>query len=286
MESDTGYIPMVRSEGRYNIGCDDIDVGAATELGIIVTNSPVEANWGAVAENTFAFMISLLKNVRARDRHVKEGGWRDDEPGADFVGRRQDGYEGLTVGIVGLGRVGSRLADLLQPWRVRLLANDPYVDESKFVHHNAERCDLDDLLRRSDVVTLHCDLNDETRRLIGARELGLMKPTAIFINAARGGLVDQDALFHALDGDVIAAAALDVFDVEPPDKQSPILGLGDKVLLAPHTAGRTRSSIFDTAVPLQTEALLTALRGEVPKNVVNPDVLPRWRARFAGNGLI
>ncbi len=279
-------LPDLRIYCRYNIGCDDIDVGAATELGIIVTNSPVEANWGAVAENTFAFMISLLKNVRARDRHVKEGGWRDDEPGADFVGRRQDGYEGLTVGIVGLGRVGSRLADLLQPWRVRLLANDPYVDESKFVHHNAERCDLDDLLRRSDVVTLHCDLNDETRRLIGARELGLMKPTAIFINAARGGLVDQDALFHALDGDVIAAAALDVFDVEPPDTQSPILGLGDKVLLAPHTAGRTRSSIFDTAVPLQTEALLTALRGEVPKNVVNPDVLPRWRARFAGNGLI
>ncbi len=279
-------LPDLRIYCRYNIGCDDIDVGAATELGIIVTNSPVEANWGAVAENTFAFMISLLKNVRARDRHVKEGGWRDDEPGADFVGRRQDGYAGLTVGIVGLGRVGSRLADLLQPWRVRLLANDPYVDESKFVHHNAERCDLDDLLRRSDVVTLHCDLNDETRRLIGARELGLMKPTAIFINAARGGLVDQDALFHALDGDVIAAAALDVFDVEPPDKQSPILGLGDKVLLAPHTAGRTRSSIFDTAVPLQTEALLTALRGEVPKNVVNPDVLPRWRARFAGNGLI
>jgi phosphoglycerate dehydrogenase-like enzyme len=105
---------------RYNIGYDDIDVRAATELGIMVTNSPVESNWGAVAENTFGFMISLLKNLKARDRHVKEGGWRDDEPGADYVGRRHDGYEGLCVGIIGLGRVGSRLADLLQPWRVRI----------------------------------------------------------------------------------------------------------------------------------------------------------------------
>ncbi len=271
---------------RYNIGYDDIDIGAATELGIIVTNSPVESNWGAVAENTFAFMIALLKNLRARDRHVKEGGWRDDEPGADYVGRRHDGYEGLTIGIVGLGRVGSRLADLAQPWRVRILAHDPHVDVAKFVHHNAIRTDLDNLLRRSDVVTLHCDLNPDTRRLIGERELGLMKPTAIFINAARGGLVDHDALFHALDDDRIAAAALDVFDAEPPDRQSPILGLGDKVLLAPHTAGRTRSSVFATAVPMQTEAALAALRGRVPENVVNPDVLPKWKDRFAGDSLI
>ncbi len=278
--------PDLRAYCRYNIGYDDIDIRAATELGIIVTNSPVESNWGAVAENTFAFMISLLKNLHARDRHVKEGGWRDDEPGADYVGRRHDGYEGLTVGIIGLGRVGSRLADLLQPWRVRIIAHDPYVDHSKFIHHNVTRTGLDDLLRQSDVVTLHCDLNPETRRLMGEREFGLMKPTAMFINSARGGLVDQDALFHALDDDRIAGAALDVFDAEPPDKQSPILGLGDKVLLAPHTAGRTRSSVFDAAVPMQTEALLTALRGRVPENVVNPEVLAKWKDRFGGDSLI
>ena len=278
--------PDLRVYCRYNIGYDDIDIRAATELGIMVTNSPVESNWGAVAENTFGFMIALLKNLQARDRHVKEGGWRDDEPGADYVGRRHDGYEGLCVGIVGLGRVGSRLADLLQPWRVRILAHDPYVDLAKFIHHNATRTDLDELLRQSDVVTLHCELNPETRRLIGERELGLMKPTAMFINAARGGLVDQDALFHPLDDDRIAGAALDVFDAEPPDKQSPILGLGDKVLLAPHTAGRTRSSIFSTAVPMQTEALLTALRGRVPENVVNPEVLAKWKDRFEGDSLI
>ncbi len=271
---------------RYNIGYDDIDLAAATERGVIVTNSPVESNWGAVAENTFAFMIALLKNLRARDRHVQDGGWRDDEPGAAYLGRRHDGYEGLTIGIIGLGRVGSRLADLLQPWRVRVLATDPYVEDARFVRHDAAPTDLETLLRESDVVTLHCDLNPETRRLIGERELGLMKPTAIFVNAARGALVDQDALFHALDDDRIAGAALDVFDGEPPDKQSPILGLGDKVLLAPHTAGSTRDSTYEEAIALQTETLLTALRGKVPKNVVNPEVLPKWRQRFGGKGLI
>jgi phosphoglycerate dehydrogenase-like enzyme len=278
--------PDLRIYGRYNIGYDDIDTRAATELGIIVTNSPVESNWGAVAENTFGFMLALLKNLQARDRHVREGGWRDDEPGAYHVGRRHDGYAGLCIGIIGLGRVGSRLADLLQPWRVRILAHDPYVDQAKFIHHNVARAGLDDLLREADVVTLHCDLNPETRRLMGEREFGLMKPSAVFINAARGGLVDEDALFHALDREGIAGAALDVFDKEPPDKQSPLLGLGDKVLLAPHTAGRTRSSTFETAVPMQTEALLAALRGKVPENVVNPEVLTKWWDRFGDRSLI
>ncbi len=279
--------PGLRVYCRYNIGYDDIDLRAATDLGIMVTNSPVESNWGAVAENTFAFMLGLLKKLRERDRHVKEGSWRVDAPGATYVGRRQDGYDGLTVGIVGLGRVGSRLADLLQPWRVLILAHDPYVDDADFVHHNVTRTDLDTLLSVSDVVTLHCDLNEDSRLLIGERELGLMKPTAIFINAARGGLVDQDALFHALDSDRIAGAALDVFETEPPPKQSPIIGLVDKVLLAPHTAGHTTSATsYSTSVPMQTKALLTALRGQVPKNVVNPDVVPKWRQRFGGKCLI
>ncbi|MBT5180200.1 MAG: hypothetical protein HN861_21670 [Rhodospirillaceae bacterium] len=284
--------PDLRIYCRYNIGYDDIDLAAATELGVIVTNSPVESNWGAVAENTFAFMLGLLKNLRARDTHVKEGGWREDEPGATYLGRRHDGYGGITVGIIGLGRVGSRLSDLLQPWRVRILAYDPYVEDSKFIHHNAERADLETLLKESDVVTLHCDLNDETRRIIGEAEFGKMQSSAIFINAARGGLVDQDALFHALDGGSIAAAAIDVYETEPPPKQSPLLGLGDKIMLAPHSAGRTTSGGGRATmggaenISMQTEILLTALRGEVPKCVVNPDALPAWRKRFEGKNLL
>lgn len=279
--------PDLRIYCRYNIGYDDINIPAATELGVIVTNSPVEANWGSVAENAFAHILALLKKIRERDRHVKEGGWRDkDSPEALYLGRRLDGYAGLTIGIVGLGRVGSRLADLLQPWRVRILAFDPYVDESKYIHHNVTPADMETLLSESDVVTLHCDLNEETRALMGAEQLARMKPTAVFINTARGGLVDQDALCDALEQGEIAAAALDVLDQEPPVKQSPILGLGDKVLLAPHVAGRTRGSDFRSALPLQADALLTALRGEVPKNIVNPDALPKWRQRFAGKNLL
>lgn len=271
---------------RYNIGYDDIDLKAATEQGVIVTNSPVESNWGSVAENTFALMLTMLKRIPERDRHVREGGWREDEPPGKYIGRRLDGYQGLTVGLIGLGRVGSRMADLLQPWRVRLLAHDPYVDESKFVHHNATPVNMETLLRESDVVTLHCDLNDETRQMISEEQFRLMKPTAIFLNAARGGLVNYDDLFDALNKDVIAGAGLDVYETEPPPKQSPILGLGDKVVLTPHSAGRTPEGSNANAVILQTEILLTAMRGIVPKCVVNTEVLPKWRERFGDKSLI
>ncbi|MEE2760045.1 MAG: NAD(P)-dependent oxidoreductase [Pseudomonadota bacterium] len=285
-------IPKLRIYCRYNIGYDDIDIKAATECGVIVTNSPVESNWGAVAENTFAFMLALLKNLKGRDVHVKEGGWREDEPGATYLGRRHDGYSGIAVGIIGLGRIGSRLCDLMQPWRMRILACDPYIEDSRFIQHNAEQVDMETLLGESDVVTLHCDLNDETRHLMSEAEFDKMKSTALFINAARGGLVDQDALFHALDKNLIAGAAIDVFETEPPPKQSPLLSLGDKILLAPHTAGRTTSGGGRPTlgggenITLQTNILLTALRGEVPKCVVNPEVLPAWRKRFIGKNLL
>ena len=285
-------IPDLRIYCRYNIGYDDIDIKAATECGVIVTNSPVESNWGAVAENTFAFMLALLKNLNGRDAHVKEGGWREDEPGATYLGRRHDGYNGITVGIIGLGRIGSRLCDLMQPWRMRILACDPYVEDAKFIQHNAEPVDMETLLGESDVVTLHCDLNNETRHLICEAEFAKMKPSALFINAARGGLVDQDALFHALEKNVITGAAIDVFETEPPPKQSPLLSLGDKILLAPHTAGRTTSGGGRPTlgggenITLQTNILLAALRGEVPKCVVNPEVLPAWRKRFNGKNLL
>ena len=271
---------------RYNIGYDDIDIKAASDLGIIVTNSPVESNWGSVAENTFALMLSMLKRIPERDHHVRQGGWRENEPSAQYIGRRLDGYKGLTIGLIGLGRIGSRVADLLQPWRIKLLACDPYVDQSKFVHHNATPVKLETLLQESDVVSLHCELNEESRRMINQHHLSLMKPTAIILNTARGGLVDYDALFNALDNGVIAGAGLDVFQIEPLPKQSSILSLGDKVVLTPHSAGRTPTGFNHNAVILQTEILLTALRGIVPKCVVNTEVLPKWRERFADKSLI
>ena len=279
-------MPELRIIAKYSIGYDDVDVDAATERGILVTHSPTEANWGAVAEGTMAMMLGLLKQVRERDRHVKEGGWRIPGLDATYLGQRQDGYGGVTIGIIGLGRIGSRIAALLAPWRVRLIAYDPYIDESKFVHHNVQAVDLQTLLKESDVVTIHCNLTHETRHLISKAQFTLMKSSAIIVNAARGPIVDGDALFDALDKDVIAGAAIDVFEIEPVPTQSPLLGLGDKILVSPHNISATKGGGLGPAIPWATQAALTALRGEVPRHVVNVDAIPKWRDRFQGNSLI
>ena len=279
-------MPELRIIAKYSIGYDDVDVDAAAERGILVTHSPTEANWGAVAEGTMAMMLGLLKQVRERDRHVKEGGWRIPELAATYLGQLQDGYGGITIGIIGLGRIGSRIADLLAPWRVQLIACDPYIDESKFAHHNVLAVDLQTLLKESDVVTIHCNLTQETRHLISEAQFSLMKPSAIIVNAARGPIVDGDALFDALDKDVIAGAAIDVFEIEPVPTQSPLLGLGEKILVSPHNISATKGGGLGPAIPWATRASLTALRGEVPRHVGNEGALPKWRDRFGENSLI
>ncbi len=267
---------------KLTIGYDDVDLDAATDLGILVTHSPTEANWGGVAEGTMAMMLTILKKVRERDMHVRNGGWRDDSLNGTFLGARQDGYEGITVGIIGLGRIGSRLCDLLAPWRVKLIAYDPYVDESKYVHHNVKAVDLETLLRTSDVVTIHANLTEETTHLISEAQFGMMKPTAVLLNAARGPIVDEEALFFALDRNRIAGAALDVFEREPLDLQSPLRGLGDKILVSPHMVSGNKGASLEPAVPWTIANALAALRGELPKHIVNPEAIPRWRERFGG----
>ncbi|PPR09271.1 MAG: Glyoxylate/hydroxypyruvate reductase B [Alphaproteobacteria bacterium MarineAlpha11_Bin1] len=271
---------------KLTIGYDDVDIDAATDLGILVTHSPTEANWGGVAEGTMTMMLTLLKRVREKDRHVRDGGWRDDALAGTFLGARQDGYEGITVGVIGLGRIGSRLCDLLAPWRVNLIAYDPYVDESKFALHNAKAVNLETLLRTSDVITIHSNLTAETEHLISGSQLDQMKPTAILLNAARGPIIDENALFLALDCDRIAGAGLDVFENEPLDLQSPLRGLGDKVLLSPHMVSANKGASLEPAVPWAINAALTAMRGEVPHHVVNEMAIPNFLERFGGQSLV
>jgi phosphoglycerate dehydrogenase-like enzyme len=282
--------PNLRIVAKFTIGVDDIDVEAATELGVLVCHGPTESNWGGVAEGAMAMMLAMLKKTRERDEAVKAGGWRDTKLMGTYVGKRQnvhqDGYGGITIGLIGLGRIGRRFADLLAPWRARVIAYDPYVDRSVFVHHNVERVDLDTLLRTSDVVSLHVVLNKETRRMMSDREFGLMKPSAIFLNTARGGAVDEDALFRALDRDKIAGAAIDVFEDEPVAKQSPILSLGHKILVSPHMVSGNHGSGLGSGIVWATESVLAALKGEVPDNVFNKEVIPRWRQRFAGKSIL
>jgi phosphoglycerate dehydrogenase-like enzyme len=282
--------PDLRIVAKYTIGVDDVDVEAATELGVLVCHGPTESNWGGVAEGAMAMMLAILKKTRERDLWVKDGGWRDAKLQGTYIGRRQnlhqDGYAGITIGLIGFGRVGRRFADLLAPWRARVIACDPYVDQSVFVHHNVERVDQETLLRTSDVVSLHVVLNKETRHMIGEREFALMKPTAVFLNTARGQAVDEDALFHALDRDKIAGAAIDVFEDEPVAKQSPLLGLGHKILVSPHMVSGNHGSGLGPGIVWGTEAVLKALRGDLPDNVFNKEVIPRWRQRFGGKSVL
>jgi len=277
--------PRLRIIAKYTVGVDDVDIDAATEHGILVCHAPTEANCFSVAETTMAMMLAILKRVRERDAAVREGGWRRPEHGAVYLGRRlSDGHEGITVGIVGLGRIGTRFADLLAPWRVRIIAYDPYAEPSRFLLAGVERVDLDTLLRQSDVVSMHCVLTRETRYMISTPQLALMKPDAILLNSARGKIVDEKALAEALAAGRIRAAALDALEVEPLPSDSPLLAVGDKVLLSPHAAAFSGDGQLRPGIEWAARSVLSALMGEVPDNVYNKAVIPRWTERFAPAG--
>lgn len=277
----------LRIVAKYTVGVDDVDVEAATALGILVTHAPTEANWGGVAEGTMTMMLALLKKVRERDESMKVGNWRDPALQGTFVGHRmQDGYEGITIGLIGLGRIGRRVSELLKPWRVRILCCDPFVERARFTLHGVIQSDLDTVLAESDVVSLHVTLNDSSRKMMNAENFAKMKPTAYFINTSRGGGVDEPALVDALERDVIAGAALDVFEHEPLPKESELRKLGHKVLLSAHMVTSNKNSGIKPGALWAAECVEQALMGEIPDNIINPEVLPRWEQRFARKVLI
>jgi phosphoglycerate dehydrogenase-like enzyme len=273
----------LRIVAKYTVGVDDVDVEAATELGIMVCHAPTESNCFAVAETTVTLMLAILKKVRERDADVRAGKWREPHHATTYIGSRlSDDYPGITLGIVGLGRIGSRVAQLLAPWRIRILAYDPYIDPARFLLAGAKSVDYDTLLRESDVVSFHVVLTKETRYMLAERELALMKPNAIVINTARGKVVDEAALARALATDRVAAAAIDAFEEEPLPIDSPLRALGDKVLLSPHSAGFNGGGELRPGVAWAARSVLAALSGNVPDNVYNKDVIPRWKERFGG----
>ncbi len=276
----------LRIVAKYTIGVDDVDVEAATELGILVTHSPTESNWGGVAEGMITAMLTMLKKFRERDRHLKEGGpWREKRLEGTYVGSRADGYSGITIGLIGLGRIGSRVATLMRPWKARILACDPYVADSKFADLGVKRVDLPTLLKESDVVSLHVVLTRETRYMIGAPQLAQMKPTAILINTSRGYCVNEADLVGALEKGQVAGAALDVFEQEPLAAESPLRKMGDKILLSPHMVSANVGSGLGPGIRWATNSVLVALRGEVPDNVYNKEVIPQWESRFGGKNV-
>jgi len=273
--------PDLRVVAKYVIGVDDVDVKAATEQGILVTHCPAEAILGGTAEGTMGIMLTLLKKTREKDQAVKHGGWKDPSLEGRYVGRRQDGYPGLTIGIVGLGRIARVVVELLAPWKARIIAYDPYVDNKQFAARNVEKVDLPTLLKESDVVSLHVVLTDETSHMIGAEEIAMMKQDAILINTSRGQVIDEKAMAEALESGKLAAAGLDAFEHEPLPADSPLRKLGNKVLLSPHMIND--GSGLGPGIEWTTRSVLAVLNGEVPDNVYNKEIIPRWLERFGGH---
>lgn len=278
----------LRIVAKCTVGVDDVDVDAATEMGILVCHAPTEANCHGVAEGAVAMMLALLKKVRERDDSMKAGDWRKPELQGMYLGRREtDGYQGLVLGIIGLGRIGSRVCELMAPWKMRIIACDPYVDKDKFVRYGAEQVDLETVCRESDILTMHVTHTRETRKMMGAELFALMKPDAVFINTSRGAVVQEDALADALADGTIAAAAIDVFDDEPLPHDSPLMKLGDKVLLSAHmVSSNVKSGGLHPGYQWATRSVITALNGEVPDNVFNKEVIPAWLERFGGKKLL
>ncbi len=255
--------PQLKVISRTGVGYDAIDLKAATKRGIIVCNTP-GVNRHAVAEWTFAVLLSCARRLKENLAEVRSGGWTRHE-GIDLAGK--------TLGIVGLGTIGKEVAQRAEAFEMQIIACDVIRDVQFAEAHRVAFVSLEDLLRESDFVSLHTFLNDKTRHLINAERISLMKPTAFLINTVRGGIVDTEALCRALAEKRISGAALDVFEGEPLRADSPLRTM-ENVYLSPHVGGVTADARRLSGTTA-AENLISALKGERPRGIINPEVLGR-----------
>jgi phosphoglycerate dehydrogenase-like enzyme len=254
------------------IGTDKIDLPAASRLGILVANSPTAENFVAVAEATVGVILMLLKRIKHNEAKLRRGEWAKREDRGDFL-------FGKTVGLIGLGRIGTHVARRLAGWDVRLIASDPYVAADRAAKFCVTLVDLPNLLAEADIVSMHCTLTDETRQLIGEKELRRMKPTALLVNTARGEVVDEEAVARALTEQWIAAAAVDAFATEPlPTDHCYRTVDPERLILTPHNIAHSEAG-RRANLRLALDQILGVGRGEVPAHVVNPDAIVRWRGK-------
>ena len=251
---------------RYGVGVDRVDLEAATEAGVVVTNTP-GANHIAVAELTLGLMLSLARRIPQHDRTVREGSW-ERVRGSELAGK--------TLGIVGLGWISRELIRRASAFDMKIVVQTAYPDKEIADRYGLEYVPLEDLLERADYVSLHCSVTPERCDLIGEKELRAMKPSSYLVNTARGELVDEEALLTALQEGWIAGAAMDAFKEEPATA-SPLVRL-DNFVATPHIGAATFESILRMAT-LAVENTLQVLRGERPPYVVNPEVYrkPKWK---------
>jgi D-3-phosphoglycerate dehydrogenase len=258
--------------GRAGVGVDNVDVPSATRQGIVVVNSP-EGNTIAAAEHALAMMLSLSRHIPEANQSVKNKEWDRKR----FIGAEV--YK-KTLGVVGLGKIGSHVATVARAMGMKLLAYDPFISIERAERLGCRIVDLDLLLRESDYITLHMPKTPETTHLINAEALAKMKPTARLINCARGGIVDEQALYQALEDGQIAGAALDVFESEPL-KDSPLVALGNSIVLTPHLGASTAEAQVNVAIDV-AEQIRDVLLGLPARSAVNipglsPNVLEELR---------
>ena len=261
---------IVSSNGA---GFDPVDVDACTAAGVLVVNQS-GGNAHSVAEHALAMMLTLSKRIIEADRALR----RDADVNRNaLIGTE---VQGKTVGIIGIGNVGRRIAELCKGLLgMKVLAYDPYLAAAEIAARGGEKVELDDLLRRSDYVSISCPLTKDNRGMIGAKEFALMQPHAYFITTARGFIHDEDALLNALRSKAIAGAGLDVWAKEPPPPDHPLLQF-DNVLASPHTAGVTKEARANMG-RIAAEQVLDALDGKRPPRMGNPEVWPEYAKRFA-----
>lgn len=263
-------LDRVKIIARLGVGYDRVDIDAATKKNIYVTITPCPELFAGVADETFTLILSSIRAITQMDRHVREGGW-DMEYFCTFI---RDTYP-LTLGILGLGNIGTEVAKRARGFDMKVIYYDPIRKEDLEKKLGVSYVSFDELLRNSDVLSVHCPLNDSTRGLIGEKEIEKMKEGAFIVNTARGPLIQEDSLYKALEKGKLAGAGLGTLSEEPPTEKSPFYKLGDKlpnVVLLPHTGiGKdSAQAMTHTAA----EDVIAVLEGKKPKYALNPEVSP------------
>jgi D-3-phosphoglycerate dehydrogenase len=256
----------LRIIARHGVGFDTVDLPAATARGIVVTNTPVAVR-RPVAVATLTLLFALAGRLLKKQELVRTGRWNDR---MNFMGQ---GLTGRTLGLVGAGGIGQEILKLARPFFGRMIAADPYADAAAVRALGAEIVPLDDLMREADFVVVCCLLNAETRHMIDAKRLALMKPTAYYLNVGRGPIHDERALAEALAAGRIAGAGLDVTEREPIEADSPLLGM-DNVIITPHALCWTDECFHEIAATA-LRSIVEVSQGRRPAHVVNPEVYGR-----------
>jgi phosphoglycerate dehydrogenase-like enzyme len=255
---------------RFGVGYDTIDVPACNEAGVLVTLAP-DGVRRPVAMAAVSFVLALAQKMRIKDRLTREGRWGER---LQHVGT---GLTGRVIGMLGIGNIGAEVLRLIRPFEMVAVAHDPFADPAAAKTLGAELVGFEELFRRADFLIVACPLNEETRGLVGARALALMKPSAYVVNIARGPIVDEKALTAALRAHAIAGAGLDVFEREPTPSDNPLLAL-DNVIVTPHGICFTDECLAGLARSAFSAALAVA-HGKVPRHVVNTEALGHMRLK-------